>query len=417
MPRLLLFAATTGYQVRVFADAARRLGLDLTLATDCCHMLDDPWGDDAIPVRFHKPVSSAEAVVAEGPFDAILAVGDRPTVVAAESAARLRIPYHPPAAVRACHDKYLARHLYRSAGLPVPEFFRAAVTDDPRELAGRAPYPCVLKPLHLSGSRGVIRANDPAEFVAAFERIHALLRSPDIVVTREEQNRFLGVETFIPGCEFALEGLVTRGRLQTLALFDKPDPLDGPFFEETIYLTPSSQAAHVQEALVSATQRAVSALGLTHGPVHAEMRYNEAGAWMLEVAARPIGGLCARALRFDGGTPLEELIIRHALGKDVSDARLDGPASGVMMIPIPRAGIYQDVAGVERAATVPGIEDVVITAKQGQKLQPLPEGSTYLGFIFARANSPAGVERALREAHRYLDFQIATALETVQADN
>ena len=271
----------------------------------------------------------------------------------------------------------------------------------------------MLKPLNLSASRGVIRANDPAEFVAAFDRIRALLLSPEVVVTREEQNRYLAVESFIPGREFALEGLVTAGRLETLALFDKPDPLDGPFFEETIYVTPSSQTLQVQQSLIAAAERAVSALGLTHGPVHAEMRHNEEGAWILEIAARPIGGLCARALRFDGGTPLEELIIRHALGEQMPSPRLDGPASGAMMIPIPRAGIYQEASGVDRAAQVAGIEEVIITAKQGQKLVPLPEGASYLGFIFARDETPADVERALREAHRCLDFRIATALETL----
>ena len=409
MPRLLLVAATTGYQVRVFADAARQLGVDLTLATDRCHVLDDPWGDHAIPVRFENPGDSVEQIVAAGPFDGIVAVGDRPALAAAEAAARLGIAFHPPAAVRACHDKYLARQLYRAAGLPVPSFFRVPISDDPRTVAQRAQYPCVLKPLGLSASRGVIRANDAAEFVAAFERIRALLASPDIVVAREEQNRYIQVESFIPGREFALEGLMTDGELRTLALFDKPDPLDGPFFEETIYVTPSREDRAVQDALIAAARNAVRALGLTHGPVHAEMRYNAEGAWMLEVAARPIGGLCSKALRFESGMTLEEVIIRHALdkGQRPADAQVSQP-SGVMMIPIPRGGIYQDVAGVENAGA-----DVIITAKQGQKLVPLPEGSSYLGFIFARGDSPAEVERKLRAAHRRLEFRIATALETL----
>jgi hypothetical protein len=335
-------------------------------------------------------------------------VGDRPALVAAEAAVRLGIAFHPPAAVRACHDKYLARQLYRAAGLPVPSFFRAAIAEDPRALAARAPYPCVLKPLGLSGSRGVIRANDPAEFAAAFERIRTLLVGPDVLVAREEQNRFVQVESFIPGREFAIEGLMTRGELQVLAIFDKPDPLDGPFFEETIYVTPSRETAAVQEALIAATRSAIRALGLSDGPVHAEMRYNDAGAWMLEVAARPIGGLCSRALRFENGATLEEVIIGHALkmGEYSVCPRISG-ASGVMMIPIPRAGVYQDVSGVESAGA-----EVIITAKQGQKLVPLPEGSSYLGFIFARGESPAAVERTLRAAHGRLQFRIATALDT-----
>jgi biotin carboxylase len=258
----------------------------------------------------------------------------------------------------------------------------------------------------------VIRANHGDEFIAAFERIRALLRSPDVLVARDRQNRYIQVESFIEGREFALEGLITGGHLQMLAIFDKPDPLDGPFFEETIYVTPSRASVATQQALIAAAGKAVAALGLSHGPVHAEMRWNRDGAWMLEAAARPIGGLCARALRFNGGTPLEEIIIRHALGENVSGARLDGPAAGVMMIPIPRAGIYQDVTGVERATDVPCIEEVIITAKQGQKLVPLPEGASYLGFIFARGSTPVAVENALREAHERLEFRIATSLET-----
>jgi hypothetical protein len=225
------------------------------------------------------------------------------------------------------------------------------------------------------------------------------------------------VESYIPGREYAVEGLVTRGVFQTLALFDKPDPLEGPFFEETIYVTPSREPAEVQSALLETAARAVSALGLFHGPVHLEMRHNSEGAWILEAHARPIGGLCARALRFNGGVPLEELILRHALGDHIADVRLDGPAAGVMMIPIPKKGTYQSVEGVERAAAVPSIEDVIITAKEGQELLRLPEGSSYLGFLFARGASPMDVEAALRLAHAELRFQISTTLKTFKPSN
>ena len=259
----------------------------------------------------------------------------------------------------------------------------------------------MLKPLDLSASRGVIRANGEAEFVAAFHRIGKMTHG------------WLQVESYIPGREFAVEGLVNEGRVQPLAIFDKPDPLEGPFFEETLYVTPSRQAAAAQAALIATTEEAVRALGLWHGPFHAELRYNREGAWMLEVAARPIGGLCARALRFQGGMPLEELILRHAIGEDVSRASLQGPASGVMMIPIPHAGIYQSVDGVAEAKAVPGIEDVVMTAERGHRLVPLPEGASYLGFIFARGPEPAAVEAALREAHGRLRFTVNAVLETI----
>lgn len=397
--RLLLFASTTGYQIRVFAEAARRLGMDLTLATDRCHVLDDPWGDRALAVKFDRVEESVETLRGLE-FDGVAAVGDRPAVLAAEAAAALDIPFHPPAAARACHDKYAARQLYQAAGMRVPWFTRAEFTDDARALARSVPYPCVLKPLGLSGSRGVIRANDEEEFQAAFRRIERL------------GERRLEVESYIPGREFAIEGLVTAGKFRPIAIFDKPDPLEGPFFEETIYVTPSREPETVRRALVETAAQAGRALGLRHGPVHAELRYNTEGAWMLETAARPIGGLCANSLRFDGGVPYESLILRHAVGEDVTGARLDGPASGIMMIPIPKAGVYESVDGVEEAASVSRIEEVIVTAQPGQELIPLPEGASYLGFIFARGESADRVETALRQAHAKLRFQIATALAT-----
>jgi biotin carboxylase len=397
---LLLFAATTGYQIRVFADAARRLGVDVTLATDRCHILEDPWGDRAIAVKFDQIEESLKAVRGLR-VDGVAAVGDGPAVLAAAAAEMLGVPFHPLAAARACHDKHRARQLFQAAGMRVPAFFRASLTDDPAALAASAPYPCVLKPLGLAGSRGVIRANDAREFVAAFRRIAKI------------GERDLQVESYIPGREFAVEGLMTRGKFQTIAIFDKPDPMEGPFFEETIYVTPSREAAAVQAALIETTVQAAAALGLWHGPVHAELRYNDLGAWILEVHARPIGGLCARAIRMADGIPLEETILVHALGGNVWMAQVDGPASGVMMIPIPRqGGIYQGAEGVARALAVADIEDVVITATEGQLLVPLPEGSSYLGFIFGRGETAEAVELALRRSHAELRFQIATALGT-----
>jgi biotin carboxylase len=414
MKRLLLFAATTGYQIRVFAEAARRLGVDLTLATDRCHILENPWGDHAVPIRFEDIPASLEALRGRS-FDAVAAVGDRPAVLAAEVAADLAIPFHPPEAVRACHDKYRARQLFQASGLRVPEFFRVSLSDSAADAARRAPYPCVLKPLGLSASRGVIRANDPGEFIGAFERIKRLLeKSADIPMARQDQDRYLQVESYIPGREFAVEGIVTRGVPRILAIFDKPDPLEGPFFEETIYVTPSREGAEEASAIRDAVKRAVRSLGLYHGPFHAELRYNSAGAWMLEVAARPIGGLCAKALRFGDGMPLEELVLRHAIGEDIPALELSDQAAGVMMIPIPRGGVYEDTLGIDEARAVPGIEDVIITAKPGQELVPLPEGAAYLGFIFARGNNSDEVEQALRQAHTELDFQIATALPTLR---
>ena len=395
---LLLFAATTGYQIRVFADAARHAGAQVTLATDRCHIMEDPWADHAIPVKFDRIAESLEVLRSLNlRVDGVAAVGDKPAVLAAEAAAMFGVPFHRPAAARACQDKHAAHELFQAAGMRVARFFRST---SEAEAAARATFPCVLKPLGQSASKGVIRANNAAEFSAAWRRIARM----------GEQE--IQVESYIPGREFALEGLVTRGRLQTIAIFDKPDPLEGPFFEETIYVTPSREPEAVQHALIETTQEAVAALGLTHGPVHAELRYNDEGAWILEAHARPIGGLCSRSLRMADGIPLEEMILVHAVGGDVSMAKLDGPASGVMMIPTPANGLYRGVEGIERARAVPLIEDVTITATIGQHFVPPPEGASYLGFIFARGETPEAVETALRCAHAGLKFEFAQVLET-----
>ncbi len=399
-----MVAATTGYQVREFAEAARTLDVELVLATDRCHILDNPWGDDAAPVRFEDPEPGIEALAARGPFDGILAVGDQPACVAAKAAERLRLRFHPAEAARAASNKLLSRERFRAAGMLVPEFRRISMAD---ALTADLRYPCVLKPLDSSASRGVIRANNEDEFREAAGRISHM------------QDGDLIVEDYIPGREFALEGVVTAGKLQTLAIFDKPDPLEGPYFEETIYLTPSREPDRepndVQRQIRDTAQAAVTALGLTDGPVHAEMRVNDRGVWILEAAARPIGGLCARVLRLDAPHfTLEQLLLRHALGEDVSSAALAPGSHGVMMIPIPHAGVYRGVQGLEDARRVPGVEDIVITAKEGQELLPLPEGSTYLGFLFFRGESANLVLDGLRQANQSLKFIFSAVLPVVK---
>lgn len=407
MMRLLLVAATTGYQTREFAQTAARLGVELVLATDRCEHLDDPWGDGAIPVRFEAPHDALPALEAAGPFTGVVALGDRTTFLAALYAGQAGLPFHSTAAVEAARSKFLSKERFRAAGLRQPAFQRFPAGMAPEEAARSVPFPCVLKPVALSGSRGVIRADDAAGFVSSFRRIAGLLEDPDIRRRKDEQDQFIQVESFIPGREFAIEGLMTHGRLKVLAIFDKPDPLDGPYFEETIYVTPSR---HRTQEIVAAVERGVTALGLSHGPVHAEARLNSEGAYLLEIAARPIGGLCARALRFNGRISLEELVLRHALGEDVSAMEREPAASGVMMIPVPRAGVYRGVEGVEEARRLPGIEDVVISARQGQLLKMFPEASSYTGFLFSRADTSEAAEAVLRQAHALLRFDIAVEL-------
>jgi hypothetical protein len=412
----------------MFGEAAEHLGVELVFATDRCHVIDDPWRDAAVPIRFYDEEASVAAILDAArsrPIDGILAVGDRPTVIAARVARALGLPWHSPDAVGHARHKLQTRGRLREAGLRVPWFhaFDLASVSVPGLPAIR--FPCVIKPAALSGSRGVMRADDPASFAVALERLRALMRSPEILADRDAANDIGIVEGFIPGHEYAVDAILHHGDLHVVAVFDKPDPLDGPFFEETIYVTPPGAPAPVVDAIVETIARAAKALGLRHGPIHAECRvdtsHDRPTIHVLEVAARPIGGLCARSLRLqrtasadhelpaddcDSVISLENLLLRHALGESPAGWRREPAASGVMMIPIPRRGMLRQVDGVDAARSVPHIVDVSITAKMEQRLVPLPEGASYLGFIFARAERAAEVERALRAAHRLLHFTI-----------
>lgn len=418
MPRILILSTTTGYQLRSFGDSAARAGVDLIFATDRCHHLDDPWRDAAVPVRFHEEDASLAAIVdaaKDQPIDGVLPVGDRPVVLAARVARALGLRGNPPEAAQASANKMLSRERFAAAGLPVPWFVEVppAALDDPR-----IRYPAVVKPVGLSGSRGVIRVETRGQLDAAVRRVRALLARKDVRAARTGLDDRLLIEGFIEGQEFAIEGVLTGGTLRAFAIFDKPDPLDGPYFEETIYVTPSALAPEEQAAVLEQVQRAASALGLTDGPLHAECRVGGGGVFILEVAARPIGGLCAGVLQFEGSAngekvPLEEILLRHAAGGDISIYDRESQAAAVMMIPIPKRGILKRVEGIDAATHVPGIEDVRITAKPDQLLERLPEAGSYLGFIFARGPRPYDLVRALKAAHARLRFHIDTPLTIV----
>jgi len=412
--RILILASKLGYQTRSFAEAARRLGVEVVFGTDRCYQLDDPWADRAIPLHFEQPEQAARdllARLAANRPDAFLALGDRPTVTAAYAAGLFGLTYNSPESVLASRSKLRQRKVFRDAGLSVPDFFSFALDEPLGAVISRVKFPCVVKPLSLAASQGVIRANDRVEFAAAVSRNRALLESPELQVTRESGLDRLLVEGYIPGREVAVEGLLDRGRLRVLAIFDKPDPLEGPYFEESIYVTPSRLSEKQQVSIVDCLGRSVRALGLEHGPLHAEFRINEAGPWVLEVQPRPIGGLCARALRFGPEKIyLEELLVRHALGLPGSDLSREPEASGVMMIPVPKSGVLEGVEGLEAARATPHVTDIQITARLHDPIVAWPEGSSYLGFIFAGGETPQDVESALRAAHSRLCFQITPRL-------
>ncbi|MGH9486329.1 MAG: ATP-grasp domain-containing protein [Terriglobales bacterium] len=417
--RVLLVATTTGYQTGSFRAAAQSLGIELVLASDRCPQLADPWRDQAVPIRFHEVKGALDLLRSQGPFAGIVTSGDRAAVMAAQLAAGLKLPFHSPDAAALCHDKVAFREALASAGLPAPWVQKFKTDHDPSAAAAAVKFPCVLKPAILSGSRGVIRANDGTSFVSSFQRIRQLLAAPAIRQWKDPGADWILVEGYIPGTECALEGWMSTGELNRFALFDKPDALEGPYFEETIYLTPSSLPSEQRALIWDMVEAAARAAGLGPGPIHAEIRLDGDTAYVLEIAPRSIGGLCGRALRFrrasstgpDGRLiSLEELLLRAAIGEPVVSWQRENQASGVMMIPIPKTGVLEEVGGVDQARKIAGIEAVEITAKLGEPLQALPEGSCYLGFIFARSVTPKTVEQALRQASAQLDIHMREVL-------
>jgi biotin carboxylase len=405
---VILLGSGRTYRLGAFTEAAERLGVDVVTGDDVPLPLMSRAAALDLPLDYRDLVRSTEAVVKfvrQVPVAAIVGVDDSGTLLAARASQALGLAHNLPEAAEAARDKHLMRLRFAAAGVPSPQFSLWRLSDDPAAIADAIRFPCVVKPTILSGSRGVMRADDPAELAARFARLRGILAN--------ERCDAVLVEDYVPGVEVALEGLLEGGRWRTLALFDKPDPLEGPFFEETLYVTPSRLPAAVQASLEDAAAAAAAALGLSEGPVHAELRWNEEGPFLIEVAARSIGGLCSRTLRFGTDMSLEELILRQALGLPVDAAR-EGRAGGVMMIPIPAAGHLRGVSGVEAASAVPGIEKVEITARMNHPLVPLPEGDSYLGFIFARGETPEAVEGALRSAHAHLGYQIVPEIPVSQ---
>jgi len=416
--RILLFATKLGYQTRSFQAAADKLRVQIAYVTDRCGRLDDPWNDHALAVHFELPEGAAGRVLEAQRghvVDGVLAVGDRPTIAAAYVARRLGLAHNHPASVEASRSKVRMREVLRDAGVQVPWFRGVKLEPLPEPSLLDIRYPCVLKPLSLSASQGVVRANNREEFLAAASRLKRLLDSPEVRATREPNLDQMLVEGYLEGREVAVEALLTAGELRVLAIFDKPDPLEGPYFEESIYVTPSRLPLTEQYAIQASLLGAVRALGLSHGPVHGEFRLNGQGVWPIEIAPRPIGGLCARALRFlvpgeEEAIGLEELLLRHALELPGSDAPREQVASGVMMIPVPHSGILEKVEGKEKAEATPGITSLEITARLHDFIAAWPEGSSYLGFLFARAAEPGETENALREAHGKLHFTLTPRL-------
>ena len=400
MARILLLIPSRTYRTHDFMTAASRLDIEVVVGSEHRPALAGLMDGRHLRLDFEDVAGSTARIVAFAqthPLAAIVAVDDAGTLLAATAAQALGLPHNTVDAVEAARDKARMRARFAEAGLLTPRFTTAPIDADPISVAAAVRYPCVVKPLDLSGSQGVVKVDDAGSFPQVFTRVAAIVAAcrpngttPSVLI-----------EDFIPGEEVAVEALHRSGVLELLAIFDKPDPLNGPFFEETIYVTPSRLPADQQRRIFATTARAAGALGLTDGPIHAELRLNS-DIWVLEVAARSIGGLCSRTLRFGSGISLEELILRHAAGLPMPSYQREQRAAGVMMLPIRDRGRLRAVEGQSAAKQVPGVDGLVITIPPGEPLVPLPEGDRYLGFMFARADSPAGVEAALRQAHAQL---------------
>jgi biotin carboxylase len=399
-----MLAGAGSYRCAPFKKAAAHLGIDVIEAADIPQAFSEYW-DGPLAIDYID-VDAAAGQVAQAALEsgasAILALDDSATLVAALASQQAGLPHNAPDASLAARDKLVMRQKLRDSGAPTPWFQAFPMLTDPRVPSRLASYPCVVKPTRLSGSRGVIRANNGKELIRAFSRVAQMLQQEGADPDQTE----IIVEEYLPGAEVAVEGILTNGALRVLSIFDKPDPLEGPFFEETIYVTPSRLSQELQERIELRTAEGAAALGIEHGPVHAELRVGERDAWVIEIAGRSIGGLCSTILEFGSGQSLEDLILMNAVGRELDVTSLAAAAVGVMMIPIPRSGVLKRVGGIERARAVPGITDLTITAQLNGPIDALPEGSAYLGFIFARGESPEDVEQALREAHGLLEIRI-----------
>ena len=406
MVRILLLIPCSSYRADAFLQAARQLNLEVTVGSDHEQVLAAFTPGRSLQLDFTQPRVAMQRILAHcksHPTVAVIGTDDATTGLASQASAALGLADNRESAVRDAQDKFEFRRVLARAGLDSPKFQAVKLTANPALIATSLVYPCVLKPVNLSASRGVIRANNEAEFVDAFARVRA------IIERGEENSRrdVILIEGFIEGREFALDGLLEDGHLRVLALFDKPDALEGPYFEETLYVTPSRLSASEQHEIAAQTQAATRALGLTRGPIHAELRLNTAGVHVIELAPRTIGGLCSRAIRFADNASVEEVVLHQATGVTRPIER-HGRASGVMMIPIPAKGVLREITGLEDALRTPGITDVRITVPVGDTIVPLPECDRYLGFIFADADTPAAAESALREAHAKLHFDLRT---------
>ncbi len=399
--RLLLISNHNSYRIAPYIKAATRLGLSVTIASEGKHSLVTEVAN-GLHLDFNAPDEAVKQIVEQHnreAFSGILGSDDQTVALAARAAEALSLPHNPPQAAQCTQRKDLARASLSLAGCPVPLNCLLDLSLPVEKQMAGLPWPCVLKPLAMSASRGVIRADNEQQFLDACQTLRPILAS---AANEFEQSHIL-IEAYIDGIEIAYEGYLDNGKLHTITVFDKPDPLVGPYFEETIYVTPSSLNDKLLAKLEDILQKACDAYQLRTGPVHAECRIDrDNNIWILEIASRTIGGDCARVLDSENFN-IEELAILLATGQPVSVSQPDY-ARGVMMIPVRQKGLLKRVEGLLAARNTEHIDKVDIIIRQGHELIPLPEGNQYLGYIFAHAETTDKVVAAIRQAYAQLNF-------------
>lgn len=398
MPTVVVVLPSHTYRATDFVRAAESLGIDLVVASEEPPPID--MGDRYLQIDCSDPEAAAESIASLGetaPIDGVVAADDQGVMIAAHASELLAVPGNDPAAAATTRDKLLMRHRLAASEVDQPDFRALRPGDDPGEAADAVGYPLVVKPIDRSASQGVIRVDRPEQLEPTVERVRRIAGAGSTLL----------LEAYAPGVEVAVEGLVSDGDLTVLAVFDKPDTSSGPYFPETLFITPSRLSGESISEVERVAESAIRALGLTAGPVHIELRVDETRARVIEVAARSIGGLCSRSLNFGlMGTTLESLILRNAIGASRDRLRREAVSSGVLMIPTPSSGILARVAGVDEVREIPGVTGMDFTIKPGGEVTSPPEGERYLGFVYARADTPEEVESALRKAMEKLEVQL-----------
>ena len=405
-PCVLIIAPHGSYRTFAFIQAAEKLAVNTLIASEGKHSVISAYAK-GIHLDFTQPeqlYTQLETAVSEHNLLGVIATDDYTTELAAKIAQKRGLPHNDPEAVLLTQRKDLARQRLESHSVAKPDHWRIDLESELEPQLQAIRYPAVLKPIALSGSRGVIRTNNQQELIQAIERVSGLLGS--MYDISADAQRYLLVEEYIHGDEVAVEAMLYAGELSVLTIFDKPEPLEGPFFEESYYIMPSGLSEPMQQTIQTVLQQACDAYGLTEGPIHAECRLRDGQVYIIEVAARTIGGLCGRLLNVGTGYSLEEIVLQHAMGRPLT-IKPQQQAAGVLMIPIPQAGVLKRVEGMLAAQAVAHIEEINIQIREGHELVPLPDGASYLGFIFAYADTTSEVEQALRTAHEHLTFVIA----------